>query len=94
MKYELKKNIGLALGSKNKLPSVVFKGHGVYADYLENEFKKHKPQSNIVSDTELLERLSKLPVGSDISPNLYHLIAILLVYVYTLLKKKQGDGIG
>jgi len=80
-------------GSQNKLPSVVFKGHGVYADFYEKEFKKHKPKSSIVNDKELLEKLSKLPIGSEISPNLYHLIAILLVYVYSL-EKKQGVGDG
>ncbi|EUJ10313.1 uncharacterized protein, cytoplasmic domain of flagellar protein FhlB like protein [Methylophilaceae bacterium 11] len=86
---KLKQNLGLAVGKGTQLPAVVFKGYGAYADFYEKEFKRIKPQSRIVKDKELLEKLAKLPVNSDISPDLYQLVAILLVYVYSLEKIKK-----
>lgn len=84
MRDKINKNVGLAYKPNNKLPAIVFKGNGLYADYYEKEFKKNKPTYKIVKDKELLDKLSKLPVESEISPDLYELVAILLVHVYSL----------
>lgn len=94
MTKKINKNIGLAYKADNKLPAIVFKGNGVYADFYEAEFKKNKAQYKIIQDKELLEKLSKLPVESDISPDLYELVAILLVHVYSLetKMKRLNDG--
>lgn len=83
MSDKINKNVGLAYKPGNKLPAILFKGNGVYADFYEKEFKKNKPVYKIVKDKELLDKLSKLPVESEISPDLYELVAILLVHVYS-----------
>jgi type III secretion system FlhB-like substrate exporter len=90
MKRERKKNLGLAIKPESRLPYVVFKGYGVYADYYEKEFKKKKAASRVVRDRELLEKLAKLPVKSEISPDLYEVVAILLIYVYSCMKRDNN----
>ena len=84
MSDKINKNVGLTYKPGNKLPAIVFKGSGAYADFYEKEFKKNKPAFKIVKDKVLLDKLSKLPVESEISPDLYELVAILLVHVYSL----------
>lgn len=90
MKREQKKNLGLAIKSENDIPYVVFKGYGVYADYYEKEFKRKRAASRVVKDKDLLDKLSKLPVASEISPELYQVVAILLVYVYSCIKTNNN----
>lgn len=90
MTKKVNKNIGLSCKGDNKLPAIVFKGSGIYADFYEVEFKKNKAQYKIIQDEELLNKLSKLPVESEISPDLYELVAILLVHVYSLEIKIKG----
>jgi type III secretion system FlhB-like substrate exporter len=90
MTKEINKNVGLIYKGSSSLPSIVFKGSGVYADYYEKEFKKNKSSYRIVQDKDLLEKLSKLPVESEISPDLYELVAILLVHVYSMEIKMKG----
>lgn len=94
MTKNINKNVGLSFKGNDKLPAVVFKGNGIYADFYEAEFKKNKAHYKVIQDKELLEKLSKLPVESDISPDLYELVAILLVHVYSLeIKiKRLNDG--
>jgi type III secretion system FlhB-like substrate exporter len=97
MTNKIKKILGLSYKA-NKLPAIVFKGNGIYADYYEKEFKKNKPSYRIVQNEALLDKLSQLPVESEISPDLYELVAILLVHVYSLeikvKKDKRGESNG
>lgn len=95
MNKKIKKNLGLSYKSANQLPAVVFKGSGIYADYYEEQFKKKHPVHKIVRDEVLLDKLSKLPVESEISPDLYELVAILLIHVYSLetkIKESNSNG--
>lgn len=84
MNKKINKNIGLSYKAGGHLPAIVFKGNGVYADLYENEFKKNKAAHRIIQDEVLLNKLSQLPIDSGISPDLYELVAILLVHVYSL----------
>lgn len=90
MNKKINKNIGLSYKGDTKLPSIVFKGTGAYADFYESEFKKNKASFRIVQDELLLEKLSHLPVESEISPDLYELVALLLIHVYSLEIKIRG----
>jgi type III secretion system FlhB-like substrate exporter len=90
MTKNVNKNIGLSYKGDNKLPAIVFKGNGIYADFYEAEFRKNKASYKVIKDEELLDKLSKLPVESEISPDLYELVAILLVHVYSLEIKIRG----
>lgn len=91
MSVKINKNVGLTFKGDGRVPSIAFKGNGVYADYFEQEFKKNKSSSKIVKDEVLLEKLFKLPAEAEISTDLYELVAILLVHVYSLEKKLKGN---
>ena len=65
---------------KDNAPRVVAKGKGTIADKIielaqENNIPIHE-------DPDLIEVLSKLDLGQEIPPDLYKLIAEVLVYVY------------
>ena len=96
MTTKRKQNIGLIFNGENQVPRIAFKGNGVYAEYFEKEFRKNKSPERVVKDEELLNKLSKLPVESEISSDLYGLVAILLIHVYsieaTIKRAKKKDG--
>jgi flagellar biosynthesis protein len=82
-----KKVVGLAFDIDDKLPRVVLKGAGYFADRIETEFVKSKGSGRVVEDQHLVGKLFRLPTDSDISPDLYELVAILLVHVYAVEEK-------
>ena len=66
--------------AKDNAPKVVAKGKGTIAEKIielarENNIPIHE-------DPDLIEVLSKLDLGQEIPPELYKLIAEVLVYVY------------
>jgi len=65
---------------RDAAPRIIAKGQGVVADKIielakENDIPMHE-------DPDLIEILSKLDLGQEIPPELYKLIAEVLVYVY------------
>ncbi len=65
---------------RDSAPKVVAKGKGAVADKIielakENNIPLHE-------DPDLIEILSKLELGQEIPPEMYKLIAEVLVYVY------------
>jgi|ERR1035437_127117 flagellar biosynthesis protein len=65
---------------KDRAPRITAKGKGTIAEKIlelarENNIPIHE-------DPDLLEVLSKLDLGQEIPPDLYKLIAEVLVYVY------------
>lgn len=79
-----KKVVGLSYDQDLGLPKVVLKGVGNVAEQIEREFGKINGSHRIVEDTELLDKLFRLPTDSEISADLYELVAILLVHVYAI----------
>jgi flagellar biosynthesis protein len=61
-------------------PKIIAKGKGVLADKIIEIAK----QNNIplYEDPDLIEILSKLDLGQEIPPELYKIIAEVLVYIY------------
>lgn len=91
-----KKVVGISY-DKNAggLPKVLLKGVGPIAEHLEAEFKKTKPSHRVIENKDLLEKLFRLPMESEISPDLYELVAILLVHVYAVeAKLREGVNSG
>jgi len=82
-----KKVVGLAYEKNQGLPRVVLKGVGHVAEQIENKFEKVNASYRIIEDAELLDKLFRLPTDSEISPDLYELVAILLVHVYAVEAK-------
>jgi flagellar biosynthesis protein len=66
------------------LPRVVFKGAGPAADLLVDAFSRQHGRQRVVRDDALLDRLFRLPTDAAISPDLYQLVAALLVHVFAV----------
>lgn len=74
---------------KNTAPEVVASGQGFLAEQImriarENRIPFYEHQ-------ELVEQLAALPLGSEIPPELYELVAQVLAFVLRLDKEKGGD---
>ena len=61
-------------------PKIVAKGKGILAEKILELAKKNNIP--IYEDPDLIEILSKLDLGQEIPPELYKLIAEVLVYIY------------
>jgi flagellar biosynthesis protein len=83
IKRNIQKKSAIAINydkEKDVAPKIVAKGKGVVADKIIELAK----QNNIplYEDPDLIEVLSKLDLGQEIPPELYKLIAEVLIYIY------------
>ena len=76
IKYELGKG----------LPSVILKGSGDQAREII-EYSRRIQGPPLVENEKLLEQLYRLPMDAEIGPELYELVAALLVHVYAVEDK-------
>lgn len=80
----------------NQAPEVVAAGQGWLAEKILALARDHEIPS--YEDQELVEALLKLPVGSEIPPELYQLVAQVLAFVLRMDKQGRrdegGDGDG
>jgi len=83
----IKKVVGLSYNADDGLPRVILKASGEMAQQVEQEFGRHKPAHRLIEDEALATSLFRLPLESDISPDLYQLVALLLVHVYSVEAK-------
>lgn len=93
MKSKQKRVVALSFAEDSLLPQVVFNERGIYAANFEAEFRKIHSDARVINDPELLERLAVLPVNTAISPDLYQLVAMLIVHVFSveeLLKRRAS----
>ena len=84
--------MGLSYDLGTTLPRVLLKGVGPTANIIKKEFTKKRESYRIVKDKELVDKLFRLPTESEISPDLYELVALLLVHVYRIEAKLKGVG--
>jgi len=83
--------VGLRYGEQgvsrngDKVPTIVVKGVGHLAD----EILSLADQHNIMvhQDSGLVDMLSRLDLGQEIPPNMYHVIAELIAFSYVLQGK-------
>ncbi len=61
-------------------PKIVAKGKGVLAEKIIELARQN--DIPVYEDSDLIEILSKLDLGQEIPPELYKLIAEVLVYIY------------
>lgn len=90
LKKDKQKKSAIAINydkEKDIAPKIVAKGKGVIAEKIIDIAK----QNNIplYEDLDLIEVLSKVDVGQEIPPQLYKLIAEVLIYIY-----KSNNKIG
>ena len=81
------KNIQRVVGVKYEpgkgLPRVILKGSGEQArEIIDHGQRIQGPP--LVEDEKLLEQLYRLPMDAEIGPELYELVAALLVHVYAI----------
>lgn len=79
-----KKVVGIAYDPAKGLPRIVLKGTGNLAELIEQQFEESRDAHRIVEDAVLLEKLFRLPTDSEISPDLYELVAILLTHIFAV----------
>ncbi len=70
---------------KDEAPRVVAKGRGRLAELILELAKKHGIP--IKEDSELLEQLYRLEVESQVPPELYEAVAVVLAWAYRLNRK-------
>lgn len=76
---EKKKAVALLYDPDNQAPQVVAAGQGVIADKIINKAKESDVP--LYKDTDLTDTLLKLDIGECIPPELYGVVAEILVYV-------------
>lgn len=81
-----KKAVALLYDPNNQAPQVVAAGQGVLADKIIETAKES--DIPLYKDTNLTETLLKLDIGDCIPPELYGVVAEILVYVDRMDKIK------
>jgi flagellar biosynthesis protein len=78
-----KRVVGLRYEPGEGLPQVILKGSGQMADEIlrRRDWLRQQP---MVKDTALVEQLYRLPVDARIGPELFELVAALLVHVFSM----------
>lgn len=83
--------VGLAYEPGQRLPQVVLKGVGPTAEFIEREFLRQRPAHRLIENEELANSLFRLPMDSEISPDLYELVALILVHIFAVEAKLKED---
>jgi type III secretion system FlhB-like substrate exporter len=88
----LKRVVGLKYDKEqNGVPRVILKASGEHAEKIIKKGRKISPHKEI-KDEQLLKQLYKLPVDAEIGSELFELVAMLLVHVYSM-DAKYGEKI-
>ncbi len=73
------KAVALKYGANDRAPKVVAKGEGYVAEkILENADKSEVP---VYKDEKLVEELTRIDLGENIPPELYEVVAAVLVFI-------------
>jgi len=87
-----KKVVGLRYEPDQGLPQVILKGSGQLAEeILQRRGPGRKPP--VIKNEALLEQLYRLPIDCEIGPELYRVVAIILVHVFAVeevMKRKNS----
>lgn len=75
--------VGIKYEPEEGLPRVILKGSGEQAREIISHGRRLQDLP-IVEDKKLLEQLYRLPMDAEIGPELYELVAALLVHVYAV----------
>lgn len=87
---EDKRVIGLQYEAGKGLPRVILKGSGKLAEKIL-ERSKEKDGPPVVKDKKLMQQLYRLPIDAEIGPELYEVVAVLLVHVFAIEEQLRGS---
>ncbi|MEM7468786.1 MAG: EscU/YscU/HrcU family type III secretion system export apparatus switch protein [Pseudomonadota bacterium] len=82
-----KKAVGLSYSPEQGVPKVMLKGSGDAAEQITT-LAKGQAKVPVFSDEALADRLYRLPMDSEISKDLFEVVAMLLSHVLVLEQKK------
>ncbi len=88
-KYKDKKVVALKYDKSEMAPEVVAKGSGYLAEKLLEKGKA--ADIAVYEDKQLVEELTKLEIGENIPPELYEVVAKILLFIGDL-DKLQGKN--
>jgi flagellar biosynthesis protein len=87
MSVPTRKVVGLAYTPGEGLPQVMLKGVGAIAEeLLARGVRSGTP---VVRDRDLVERLFRLPMDSEIGPDLFRIVAVVLAHVLALNRHRK-----
>lgn len=87
---DIRRVIGLKYDIGEGLPRVILKGSGRLAD----DIIRQRDAINgppVVRNEKLAKELFRLPVDAEIGPELFELVAILLVHVFAVEEKMKQE---
>lgn len=87
---KIRKVVGLEYSPGAGLPQIMLKGSGRMADELLWRHSKRGP-TKVIQDAELTEQLYRLPIDSQIGPELFRVVAIVLAHVLSINAKARGE---
>ncbi len=87
---KLKKAVALKYDETMVAPKVVASGQGKVAERIEELGRKSDVQ--VVEDEKLVRELSRVDIGENIPPDLYEVVAQLLVFIGDVDKKYNKHG--
>ncbi|MBV1787734.1 flagellar protein FhlB [Marinobacterium sp. D7] len=90
---KVKRVVGLECPPGAGVPRVILKGAGITAESVLEAAGKPQSGIKVVKDKELLDRLYRLPIDAPIDPELFELVAVLLVHLYMVDEKMLRDTI-
>ncbi len=82
-----KRVVGLRYEPDDGLPEVILKGAGPLAEELLKRRTGQRPP--VVKDEALLDALYRLPIDSEIGPELFQAVAVLLAHVFAVEGKMR-----
>lgn len=88
MKAPLKEAVALEYGAR-KTPVVSARGQDEVAQKIIEEARKHGIY--VAEDPQLLALLSRVDLESEIPPEMYSAVAVILSWVYWLKGMRPGD---
>ena len=92
-KDKIKQAIALSYDpNSDAAPKVIASGKGAIADKISEKAKEEKVP--VHKDTKLADTLSRLEIGEMIPPELYEVVAEILVFVDAMdkIRQKQENG--
>lgn len=81
------KAVALSYTRGEAAPSVVAKGQGYVAEKIMKTAKDE--HISIVKDTKLVEELIKIDLGDNIPPELYQVVAEILIFISNMDKQEE-----
>lgn len=81
---KIKKAAAIIYDTTDEAPRIIAKGAGIVADKILD--KAHEEEIPVYQDEQLVNTLSKLELGDFIPPELYQVVAEIMVFVTDLDK--------